>query len=227
MAEAKNLIDKKFGKLTVTRKAEKDGRYICWYCDCDCGTKDFVARGSNLNNGYVTSCGCAEEKKKKPKPRKPREKKHEAIRMTDKEKEDWDKLYRYVLINIMGYDENQSLSNNMSLRLKGLLKNKFVYNRSQKDTANYTYEVILNTFKFCYLDIEKGFRNNSFNDEQHKFNYALKIVEDNINTVYMRMKNIQKEKEKALNSDVQMSFEMNSNYKRKTEKTHSRLNDLW
>ena len=49
-------------------------------------------------------------------------------RMSTKDKADWDKLYEYVRHNVMGYDENQSLSKNMVLRLKGLLTNKFMAN---------------------------------------------------------------------------------------------------
>ena len=103
--------------------------------------------------------------------------------MTEKEKQDWESLYYYVKNNIMGYDENQALSNTMVLRIKGLLTNKFIENRNIESTANYSYEVILNTFKFCSPEISKALQTNRFVDEQHKFNYILKIVEKNINTV--------------------------------------------
>ena len=111
-------------------------------------------------------------------------------KMSEKEKIAWESLYYYVK-NLLGYDENQALSSTMVLRLKGLLTNKFIENGNIASTANYSYEVILNTFKFCSVDIQKAFRTNTFKDEMHRFNFALKIVEKNINTVYIKMKNAQ------------------------------------
>ena len=117
-------------------------------------------------------------------------------KMTEKEKQDWEALYFYVK-NLLGYDENQALSSTMVLRLKGLLTNKFMENNNIESTANYSYETILTTFKFCSPDIQKALRTNRFVDEQHKFNYILKIVEKSINTVYMKMKNLEEAKEEA------------------------------
>ena len=105
-------------------------------------------------------------------------------KMTEKEKQDWESLYMYVK-NLLGYDGNQSLSNTMVLRLKGLLTNKFIENGNIEASANYSYETILNAFKYSSLDIQKALRTNNFKDEMHKFNYLLKIVEKNINTVYV------------------------------------------
>ena len=116
--------------------------------------------------------------------------------MSEKEKQDWEALYFYVK-NLLDYDENQSLSSTMVLRLKGLLTNKFIENNNIQSTANYSYETVLNAFKYSSLDIQRALRTNSFKDEQHKFNYVLKIVEKNINTVYMKMRNTEKAKEEA------------------------------
>lgn len=146
--------------------------------------------------------------------------------MTEKEKKDWDLLYTYVKSNIMGYDENQALSSTMVLRLKGLLTNKFMENNNIKSTANYSYEVILNTFKFCSNDIQKALRTNTFKDESHKFNYILKIVEKNINDVYMRMRNAQKAKEEAKNTTVEIPTHTGAEFKPK-EKKNDKFSDLW
>lgn len=146
-------------------------------------------------------------------------------KMTDKEKQDWENLYYYVK-NLLGYDENQALSSTMVLRLKGLLTNKFIENNNIQDGANYSYEVILNTFKFCKLDIDKALRTNRFVDEQHKFNYILKVVEKNINTVYMKMKNFQKAKEEAKNTTVEAPIHTGADFKPKEKKTN-KFSDLW
>lgn len=57
----KNLINQRFGKLTVLSEAEKivykNGTAIQWNCQCDCGNTKKV-RTSNLTSGNTTSCGC-------------------------------------------------------------------------------------------------------------------------------------------------------------------------
>ena len=63
--KAKDLTGKRFGKLIVKSRAEdtySSGRkFINWYCNCDCGTKDFIVRGNSLNSnegiGYATRKG--------------------------------------------------------------------------------------------------------------------------------------------------------------------------
>lgn len=146
-------------------------------------------------------------------------------KMTEKEKQDWEALYMYVK-NVMSYDENQSLSSAMVLRLKGLLTNKFMENKNVASTANYSYETILNAFKYSVLDIQKALRTNNFKDEMHKFNYILKIVEKNINTVYMKMKNLEKAREEAKNTTVEVPVHTGAKFKPK-EKNRDKFIDLW
>jgi hypothetical protein len=147
-------------------------------------------------------------------------------KMTEEEKIAWDELYTYVRKNIMNYDDNQALSNAMVLRLKGLLTNKFMENNNIKSTANYSYETILNTFKYSSLDIQKAIRTNNWADEMHKFNYVLKIVEKNINTVYVKMKNIEKAKEEAKNVAIEAPTHTGAEFKPR-EKKKDKFTDLW
>ena len=147
-------------------------------------------------------------------------------KMTEKEKQDWESLYNYVKYNIMGYDEDQALSSTMVLRLKGLLTNKFIENNNIQSTANYSYETILNTFKFCSPDIQRAVRTYRFKDESHKFNYILKIVEKNINTVYMRMKNAERAKEEAKNTAIEIPTHVGAEFKPR-EKKNNKFTELW
>lgn len=147
-------------------------------------------------------------------------------KMTEQEKQDWDALYTYVKKNIMGYDDNQALSNAMVLRLKGLLTNKFIENNNIESTANYSYEVILNAFKYSSLDVQRALRTNNFKDESHKFNYVLKIVEKNINNVYMRMKNAEKAKEEAKNTIIEAPTHTGAEFKPR-EKKKDKFANLW
>lgn len=147
-------------------------------------------------------------------------------KMTEEEKLAWENLYNYVKLNIMGYDENQALSSTMVLRLKGLLTNKFIENNNIQSTANYTYETVLNTFKYSLPDIQRAIRTNNFKDEMHKFNYVLKIAEKNINTVYIKMKNAQKAKEDAKKSTLEVPTHIGAEFKPK-EKKEDKFKDLW
>ncbi len=149
-------------------------------------------------------------------------------RMTKQEKEDWDALYNFVKQKVLMYDENQSLSRTMVLRLKGLLSNKYIENRNIEDSANYSYRTILNTFKFCNMDIQKGFANNNFTDEMHRFNYALKIIENNINTVYLRMQRAEKAEEEIVKIDTSAATHTGAAYQRKSKDVSGSLfDDLW
>ena len=146
-------------------------------------------------------------------------------KMSDKDKEDWALLYSHVK-SLMGYDESQALSRNMVLRLKGLSTNKFMENKKIADTASYSYEVILNTFKYCSPELQKVLRTNRFNDENHRFNFILKIVERNINNVYMKMKSIEKAKEEAKNTMVEIPTHIGAEFKPRKKKKE-RFSDLW
>ena len=54
----KNLINKKFGKLTVVERVGSTiHRSARWRCECDCGNEIYVA-GMYLINGHTRSCGC-------------------------------------------------------------------------------------------------------------------------------------------------------------------------
>lgn len=57
-----DLTGLRYGRLTVTSRASKDGGpYLSgrsyWRCACDCGSTTVVAHG-NLRSGSVKSCGC-------------------------------------------------------------------------------------------------------------------------------------------------------------------------
>ncbi|MBQ9663890.1 MAG: HNH endonuclease [Oscillospiraceae bacterium] len=60
--KAEDLTGRRFGRLTVVRRAENGRRdsglqFIRWECICDCG-KTVVVEGGNLKKGHTKSCGC-------------------------------------------------------------------------------------------------------------------------------------------------------------------------
>lgn len=59
-----DLTGKRFGKLVVLNKADKNSRgEIRWLCQCDCGKTSLVTT-SNLNSGNSQSCGCSRGNRK-------------------------------------------------------------------------------------------------------------------------------------------------------------------
>ena len=53
-----NLIGQSFGRLSVISKGKTDSNgHIFWVCKCSCGNVKEIA-GSNLIQGYTSSCGC-------------------------------------------------------------------------------------------------------------------------------------------------------------------------
>lgn len=56
--QAKDLLGKRFGKLTVIkREYNKPGTHARWLCKCDCG-KEVVIQSHCLTSGKQKSCGC-------------------------------------------------------------------------------------------------------------------------------------------------------------------------
>ena len=57
MSKLVDLTGQRFGRLTVTERAQNKGRMTAWLCQCDCGNT-IVVNGNNLKNGSTKSCGC-------------------------------------------------------------------------------------------------------------------------------------------------------------------------
>lgn len=149
-------------------------------------------------------------------------------RMSKQEKEKWDELYEFVRSNVMGYDENMCLSSNMVLRLKGMLNGKFMANNLIENKAYYSYDVVLMAFKYSMPDIRRAMNRVSFSNEMNKFLYIAKIVESNINDVYIRMKRAEKVKKEVIKEASTVDNHKAVEYKpvKKTVKK-DKFSDLW
>ena len=141
--------------------------------------------------------------------------------MTEKEKKaKEEKVFRelcdYVAKSIMGYDENQTLSKDMILRLRGLKTGQYMANKNAPSMAHYPYEIILLTFKYVKQhELDSILQSKKFNDDKHKFNYILKIIDSNINTVYNKIKKIKEEQNRVDNIEVVELPNYNNQYEKK------------
>lgn len=148
--------------------------------------------------------------------------------MTNIEIKQWDDLYQYVKKKILLYDDAQSLPRKFVLRLKGLTKGKYIESRSIEDNADYSYEIILYTFQICKPAIMSAIANKTFETEENKFNYICKIVENNINDVYLRVKKAKKSEENIEKLDTNILSHNGGEYQKKTEELKNKiLNELW
>lgn len=151
-----------------------------------------------------------------------------AKKMTEQEKEDWNELYEYVKLDVLGYMDKK-IPQSLVLRLKGLSEGKFMANKYTKPMANYSFKQILTTFKLHKFEITNGFKNNekTFKDENHKINYMMVIIEKKINDVVDKMNRVEKSKVQGENVEVNANEEK-AEYKTKTKEVKSNiLNDLW
>ncbi len=147
----------------------------------------------------------------------------------NQELKDWDSLYQYVKKEIMKYGDDMKLPKYMVLRLKGLNKGQFIANKSQKTYANYSFNIILLTFKACKQDILKYTSQNIFKDEKHRFNYIMTIIENNINEIVLRLDNKKNQEEKIENLKIDnIQDNKSAKYTKKTKEIQNdRLNELW
>jgi hypothetical protein len=150
------------------------------------------------------------------------------VKMTQQEKDDWDELYQYIKTEIFEYT-NQALPKYMILRLKGLVEGKFMANKYVKPMAKYEYKHILYTFKLNKIKIKEIVKSSSFQNEQHKFNTIMIIIEKDINDVVNRLKQKVKSEEKIEKIDLTNVIHEGAEYKNKSKdkKVNNELDELW
>lgn len=145
--------------------------------------------------------------------------------MTDEEKK-FKELCNYVKTDIMKYDNNQKLSKNMILRLRGLKDGKYMANKNVPSLANYSYEVILLTFKYVKNhNLDYILSTKKFENEERKFNYIMAIVSNNINTIYNKVKQIKEEQNRAV--EIHVDDLPNYENKYETKKVDDKLKEFW
>lgn len=148
-------------------------------------------------------------------------------KMTTEEKAEWKMLYDYVKKEVMGYDQNQMLSNQMVLRLRGLRYGKYLDSRRIERQADYGFSIVLKTFRACLPDILKANQRVSFSNEQHRFNYYCKIVESKLNDVYMKTKNEQMIQAQKAEPEVDTWEQETAQYKSQADKGPDKWEGLW
>ena len=147
--------------------------------------------------------------------------------MTEQEKADWDELYTYVKCEIMGYTDKK-LPTYFVIRLKGLVEGKFCSNNHTKSYGSYEYKTILYTFKICKAQILKAFASVAIQDESHRINLIMMIIEKEINDVVDRLKIAKEKKKKMETIELPQQGNSRAQYKPvKKKRVNKHLEDLW
>lgn len=151
--------------------------------------------------------------------------------MTDEKKviqAKWIELCEYIKKEILQYDDGMKFPKHMVLRLKGVHKGQHIINNNASAMAEYSFDIILMTFKIHKFDILSAMSKHKFKDEQHRINYIMAIVENKINDTYLRMKKVEKAQENAEEIEINIVDENEkAEYKPKTKNIkNSRLKDL-
>lgn len=147
--------------------------------------------------------------------------------MKETDKLEFDELYDFVKFSVFNYKKEQALPSVIVLRLKGMAEGKYIANNKTKSYANYSFKVLLLTFKACMPKIISSTSNKNFNSDIQKFNYICKIVEPKINDIYNRLIEVERVNKKAERIEVINNNKNGAEYQKKTKKTLKQLNDLW
>lgn len=147
----------------------------------------------------------------------------------EKEKTPWDELCEYVKSDILEYDENQMFPKYLALKLQGLKKGQHIANNYCEKNANYDDYTLLCTFKLCKQKIIDYLHSNDrrIKDEQHKINLIIKMVEPEINDVYVRLQKAEKIKSKVEHKSFDNQGNINAEYVTKTKEVNDKLKTLF
>lgn len=145
-----------------------------------------------------------------------------------KDKE-WKELCDYVKKEILQYDDNMKFPKYLALRLQGLKRGQHIANNNIDLQAQYDDYTILCAFKLCKQRIVDYLHDNTANikDERHKINLIMKIVEQEINDVYLRLKNVKRTQEQIQGESFNNQSYEGAEYKKKTKDVNEKLKKLF
>ena len=110
------------------------------------------------------------------------EDKYKGKNLTYEEYKGLKELTWWIFDNVFKFDDTEGLSKTegeyLSHKIIDLIK------------KGYTYEEMLNTFKFANIDIQYSFKNFKFKDYRHKINFIFKKIMENIDDMRERMERV-------------------------------------
>lgn len=206
--------------------------FKCWFCKNEIESKEDIElyKVKSTNRKFHKGLNC------KDKFLKQIEDKNKEEQKSKEEYIEWDKLYKYVRKEILGYNDGMALSNHQRNKLRSLRNGDLVKRNNKMDNKGYPYDIILMTFKVKRQEIINNIKGKTFEDEKHKFNYIMIIISNSINDVYKRY--LHKIKEETMieenivnvvvdNTDNKESYKINMSKQKTTNKVANLLSDLF
>lgn len=149
-------------------------------------------------------------------------------KMSEQDKKEWCELCAYVEREILRYDKNQHMQKDAVLRLRGITRGQVVANNKVKNNGNYSYAVVLNTFKYCKNKILRALSNKDFESEGAEMAYIAAIIRNNINLIYSRMQEVDKSKEKIDKVDTNIMTHKRAEYRKRQDRNpNKKFEDMW
>lgn len=137
----------------------------------------------------------------------------------------WIELCAYVETEIFNYNTNQKLQKKACLVLQGITKGQNIANNKQQTYGNYSYGIILLTFKANKTKILNAIKNKDFESEEQKMKYVAAIIRDSINDIYNRYEESRKSEEKIKRIDTNILISDIPTYSKKQSETSEKLQD--
>lgn len=145
------------------------------------------------------------------------------------EHEQWLELCDYVHKEILGYDENMKFPKYLALKLQGIKRGEHIANNYIDPQAHYDDYTILCTFKLCKQKIVNYLHQNEgkIKDEQHKINLILKMIEPEINDVYLRLQKVKQVEKRVESKDFDNQLSDGAEYVKKSKDVSDKMKKLF
>lgn len=146
-----------------------------------------------------------------------------------KENKQWNELCGYVKKEILEYDDNMKFPQYLALKLQGIKRGEHIANNNHVVNANYDDYTILCTFKICKKKIVTYLHENEkkIQDERHRINLIMKMIETEINDVYLRIQKAEKTKSKVEQQTFDNQSNENAGYIKKTKEINKKMKKLF
>lgn len=145
-----------------------------------------------------------------------------------KQDAEWLELCSWIEKNIFQYDDNQKLQKAACLVLRGLKHGQACANNKCEKYGDYSFKIILMTFKLYKNQILNSIANKNFEGERNKMSYICAIIKDKINDVNLRYINSQKSNEniEKINTDA-ITYKGVEYHKQNKDNNSNKFEDLW
>lgn len=146
-----------------------------------------------------------------------------------REDQEWIELCEYVKKEILEYDDNMMFPKYLALKLQGIKKGQHIANNNIQAQAHYDDRTLLYTFKLCKKKIVTYLHKNEkkIQDEQHKINLIIKMIEPEINDVYLRLQEAEKVKARVENGSFDNQSNTGADYIKKTKEVNDKMKKLF